>query len=251
MTRPCEATPGADGIEELWAWSPVGARLAYTRVDGEDDKLFVIDPSDGSRTLHLSGGSDRTALEWSPDGTRIAVASEGEGVLEVGVDPGGLWELGDSFEDVIDIDYSPDGTQIMVHDQGRYRIQVMNADGSDLHLLFEGEDACCKTEWSPNGNRIIYQLSIENGTSSPFDSEVWTVAPNDSDRIKVFDSDGCDMGATDDALPVWAPNGTQVAYNACGVWVVSNADGTGEPQPIDELVHRSWAGGGLSGWDLL
>ena len=248
LTRPCEATPGADGLEELWAWSPVGARLAYTRVDGEDDKLFVIDPSDGSRTLHLSGGGDRTALEWSPDGTRIAVASEGEGVLEVGVDPGGLWELEDSFEDVIEIDYSPDGTQIMVHDQGRYRIQVMNADGSDLHLLLEGEDACCETEWSPNGNRILYQLTIYH-SGAPFDSQVWTVSPDGSNRIKVFDSEGC--GDTPDTLPVWAPNGTQVAYNACGSWVVSNADGTGEPQPIDELVHRSWAGGWLSGWDLL
>ena len=207
MTRPCEATPGADGIEELWAWSPVGARLAYARVDGEDDKLFVIDPSDGSRTLHLSGGGDRTALEWSPDGTRIAVASEGEGVLEVGVDPGGLWELGDSFEDVIDIDYSPDGTQIMVHDQGRYRIQVMNADGSDLHLLLEGEDACCETEWSPNGNRILYQLSIENGTSSPFDSEVWTVAPDDSESDQGLRlgrlRHGCDGRCTPGLGPKW------------------------------------------------
>ena len=53
-----------------------------------------------------------------------------------------------------------------------------------------------------------------------------------------------------DALPVWAPDGTQVAYNSCGVWVVANADGTGEAQPIDGLVHRSWDGGRLSGWDL-
>jgi hypothetical protein len=32
--------------------------------------------------------------------------------------------------------------------------------------------------------------------------------------------------------------------------VVANADGTGQRQRIDELVHRNWAGGGLSGWDL-
>lgn len=43
-----------------------------------------------------------------------------------------------------------------------------------------------------------------------------------------------------------APNGTQVAHNACGVWVVANADGTGEAQPIDELMHRSWYRGGLT-----
>ena len=53
-----------------------------------------------------------------------------------------------------------------------------------------------------------------------------------------------------DTAPVWAPNGTQVAYNACGERVVENADGTGEAQPIDELVWRSWYSGGLTGWDL-
>jgi hypothetical protein len=96
-----------------------------------------------------------------------------------------------------------------------------------------------------------------------FDSEVWTVSPDGSNAIKVFDSDGCDMGDmgfVGDALPVWAPNGTQVAYNDCGVWVVANADGTGEAQqmggfaPEDlvvPLLHRSWNGGGLTQWDLV
>jgi hypothetical protein len=50
LTTPCDATPGADAIDEVWAWSPVGARLAYARIDGETDELFVIDPSDGRRT---------------------------------------------------------------------------------------------------------------------------------------------------------------------------------------------------------
>ena len=52
------------------------------------------------------------------------------------------------------------------------------------------------------------------------------------------------------ASSAWAPNGTQVAHNACGVWVVANADGTGEAQPIDELMHRSWYRDRLTVWDL-
>ena len=246
LTAPCQTTPGAHGIQELWAWSPEGARLAYMRLDIPEDRLFVIDPTDGSRILRVSGGGDRTALEWSPDGTRIAVASEGEDILEVEADPGGASQIGHSLEDVVDIDYSPDGTHILVLDQGGRRLQVMNAYlGLAAHPLVEGMDICC-AGWSPNGDRILYQLSAQNGASSS-DSEVWTVAPDGSNAIKIFDSNGCDMGATGGALPVWAPSGTQVAYNACGTWVVSNADGTGEPQPIDELHYRSWAGGGLSG----
>ena len=161
--------------------------------------------------------------------------------------------LADSFEDIIEIAWSPNGRQILVHDQGRYRIQVMNADGSDLHVLLAGEDACCETDWSPDGDRILYMLStgtVREGRLGLFDSEVWTVSPDGSNRTKVFDSDGCDMGRNQMLFPVWAPNGTQVAYNACGDWVVEDADGSGDPQPIDELLWRSWYSGGLSQWDL-
>ena len=126
----------------------------------------------------------------------------------------------------------------------------MNADGSDRHVLLEGEDACCETEWSPRGDRILYMLSVVRPGEPEwglFDSQVWTVSPDGSNRIKVFETEGCD---NQDALPVWSPNGTQVAYIDCGVWMVANADGTGAAQPIDELVWRSWYGGGLSMWDL-
>jgi hypothetical protein len=81
--------------------------------------------------------------------------------------------------------------------------------------------------------RIVGAMSIRFGS--------W------SNPVKVFGSYGCPPA---DTAPVWAPNGTQVAYNACGAWVVENADGTGEAQPIDELVWRSWYSGGLTGWDL-
>ncbi len=270
LTTPCDAQPTSlpqsdSHFEELWTWSPVGARLAYARVDGEMDELFVVDPLDGSQTSLGTVVGQLTELEWSPDGTRIAY-SDGGSVYQVEVDGGKRSLLSDSFDDIIEIAWSPDGSQILVHDQGRYRIQVMNADGSDLHPVLQGEDACCQTEWSPQGDRILYMLSVVR-TGQPqtglFDSEVWTVSPDGSNPIKIFDSNGCNMGVgeviTGDALPVWAPNGTQVGYYACGDWVVANADGTGEAEPIGgfaavdlfvPLMHRSWAGGGLSQGDL-
>lgn len=241
LTKPCDDPPPAvdPGIEELWAWSPVGAKLAYARVDSATDELFVIDPLDGHRTLVGTAESDLTALEWSPDGTNIAYA-DGVSVYEVQVDGGDRSLLGDSFADVVEIKWSPDGRQIMVLDQGRYRLQVMNADGSDLHLLVEGEDACCGPEWSPDGTRIAYLISRRWGSMFEYDTEIWTIEPDGSNRIKIFDSNRCD---TLDAEPVWAPNDSQVAYNACNRWVVANADGTAEANPIDELVYLRWKGG--------
>ena len=253
QTTPCDA-PAPDAVEEVWEWSPVGARLAYARVDGETDELFVIDPSDGGRTSlgtadieprnGLTAASPGWALEWSADGTRIAYAN-GDSVYAVDADGGEPSLLADSFEEIIEIAWSPDGTHILVHDQGRYRLQVMNADGSDLHVLLEGEDACCATAWSPNGDRISYGLSIAQPGERH--SEIWTVSPDGSNPIEVFDSNDC---GSFDTHPVWAPNGTQVAYNACGKWVVGNADGSGEDEPIDQLVWRSWYSGGLTQGDL-
>jgi len=258
LTTPCDDPgSGSDGpVEALWEWSPAHTALAYVRIDGETDELFVIDPSDGTRTSLDTGTMDPTdttqasKLVWSPDGSRIAYA-DGSSVFAIDVDSGDRSLLADSFEDIIDIAWSPDGTEVMIHDQGRYRIQVMNADGSDLHVVLEGEDACCETAWSSNGDRIVYMLSVSK-SGGRFDSQVWTVAPDGSNPIKVFDSASCGgtRPSNTDSLPVWAPNGRQVAYLGCDGWVVENADGTGEVQPIDELVWRSWYGGGLSGGDL-
>ena len=65
LTTPCDAPPAPDAVEEVWEWSPVGARLAYARVDGETDELFVIDPWTavgrpwGRRTSNLGTGLQR------------------------------------------------------------------------------------------------------------------------------------------------------------------------------------------------
>ena len=49
------ATGSTVKIEEMWEWSPVDDQLAYTRIDGEADELFVIDASDGTRTSLATG----------------------------------------------------------------------------------------------------------------------------------------------------------------------------------------------------
>jgi Tol biopolymer transport system component len=264
LTTPCDTPPsGSNGVVgEMWEWSPDGTRIAYAQIDGGTHELFVIDPSDGTRTslgttdIPTNGAAPAAmpgwALEWSPDGTRIA-SMDGGSVSVVDVDGGERSLLADSFVDIVEIAWSPDGAHILIHDQGRYRIQVMDADGSDLHVVLEGEDACCETEWSPDGDRVLYQLSIAQPGDNPdglWHSETWTVSPDGSNPIEIFNSNGCDSGATPDGLPAWSPDGAQVAYIACTVWVVANADGTGEAQPIDELVWRSWRSGGITEADL-
>ena len=254
LTTPCNAPPSRspDPVEELWEWSPAGEQLAYARIDGETDELSVLDPSDGTSTSLVRGNIDSPypvdseSLAWSPDGSRIAYV-DGSSVYAVDME-GGVERslLADSFKHIVHIAWSPDSSQILVQDKGRYRVQVMNADGSDLHVVLEGKDACCETAWSPNGDRIVYMLSVGN---PEWYSQVWTVAPDGSNPIKVADLGSCGTFYVD-ALPVWANDGTRVAYRGCDGWVVEKADGTGDVQPIDQLVWRSWKSGGLTSSDL-
>ena len=72
-----DATRGALGVVARRC----SARLCAGR--RRDDELFVIDPSDGSRTSLGTVDWTRDRLEWSPDGTRIAY-SDGGSVYQVG-----------------------------------------------------------------------------------------------------------------------------------------------------------------------
>jgi Tol biopolymer transport system component len=268
LTTPCDERTRSELVEEVWEWSPVGARLAYARVDGETDELVVIDPADGARTSVATadipatnsgiGTTSGWAMEWSPDGERLAYA-DGSSVSVVDSDGGEPSLLADGFEDVIEIAWSPGGSHLMVHDEARYRIQVMNADGSDLHPVLEDLDPCCDSAaWSPSGDRILTQLSDTDREDNPdqaWHSEVWTVSPDGSDPIELFNSSECGMGglidsSMSDALPAWSPDGSQVGYFACDRWLAESSDGTGEPYEIDRQVWRSWNSSGISGDDL-
>ncbi len=65
------------------AWSPDGARLAYTRGDG-DFEIWVVN-SDGSdaRRLTDNKGVQDESPSWSPDGTALAFTSSRDGNYEI------------------------------------------------------------------------------------------------------------------------------------------------------------------------
>lgn len=248
LTMPCDAStpPPTDQrdyhIEELWDWSPFGSQLAYSRIDGDGDALFLIDPADGRRTLLADASGDFSTIEWSPDGTRIAYA-DGGSIYAVRTDGGPPTMLADSFRNVINIEWSPDGHQILVVQRNR-TLQVMNADGSNLHELERtmGYD-CCQPSWSPDGSRIAYMVAVNDRSQS-----VWTVSPDGSDPVELLDC--C---ASNGDGPIWSPDGTQIAYETDPTpgWRVVITDGAGEPRSIEEPLVKSWAGGSFSGWELV
>jgi Tol biopolymer transport system component len=139
----------------LPSWSPNGERIAYTAYFGDRPYLAVMN-TDGSEQRWLGDVSlirritGTTTQEeqpvWSPDGQKIAFASEDDGdIYAMKVDGSARTRLTDTpGYDHWPPTWSPEGTRIAftIEKPRRTEIYVMNSDGSGLTRLTDdpGED---------------------------------------------------------------------------------------------------------------
>ena len=122
----------------------------------------------------------------------------------------------------------------------------MNADGSNLQLLTEGVAiehilGSPNVVWSPDGSRIAYATI----SGVPEVLQIWNKPLDRSIPVLVFESAPPSQGLA--GGPVWSPDGTRIGFRYSlteeRVWLVANADGTGDAREIDELRYLSWRGG--------
>lgn len=204
-----------NGFGLSYAWSPDGAKIAYTSIralDGSDrgdfsDNVWTMN-ADGTNAAPLTRFTQVNTLfelAWSPDGTRIAFVSAG--ALDGSDTPGNTYNIWVAKTDGSGItpltrltglslnfspQWSPDGTRI-VYGSNRaldgsdaatttYNIWVMNADGSGQKALTTSSTISAiftlgsAVSWSPDSSRIAFDyLRALNDDVPGPTSNIWTV----------------------------------------------------------------------------
>ena len=217
-TRVRRLTGGTD-VEWAPAWSSDGQRIAFN--SGPAGDTYVVN-ADGSGLMRLSSSGGWPS--WSPDGKRIVVVAwepgglpgeqalwpsrvlrivkvDGSGVTEI---PLPAWGGPDTLYYATRARWSPDGRRILVEVDRMFMgdpttsissFLMMNADGSDPHVLMNG----CSAAWSPDGTRLalwgwprvsVTNIDVVDPQSVLNDTEVWRT--------------GCDGGGV--GPEVWSSN---------------------------------------------
>ena len=173
---------------------------------------------------------------WSPDGSRIAFASNREGNREIYVmnaDGSGVTRLTDhpQMGEAWGPSWSPDGSRIALTLCCAYKfpgIYLMNADGSFVTIGdgLGGLAGGRTPSWSPDGSRIAFQSDSYDGNGS-----IYVMNADGSSRVRLTGPPAWDWS------PTWSPDGRRIAFasNRDGnreIYVM-NADGSGVTRLTD------------------
>lgn len=166
------ANPDGSGEQELFTsivpdvgWSPDGDRIVYTACTsfghgscfGYDALTSRSDGSDG-RLLARNADDSELQVDWSPDGSKVAISGF-EDIWTVPADgTGGATPLVTGPGANVAPSWSPDGSRLafMSDRDGNLEIYVANADGTGQTRLTENALPDANPAWSPDGAKIAF-----------------------------------------------------------------------------------------------
>jgi TolB protein len=231
-------TAYGDGVDySLPAWSPDGARIAFTlwtnkggaaqnfRNEDQTSAIWTAAADGSDRRVVFDGATAQSQAwvpAWSPDGQWIGytlspnkpATGAGAGAPEANVAPGAVGP--------------PTST-------AGASIWIVHPDGSgNRRLSPEGVDAVAAT-WSPDGKQIAFLVTAAGGAA---DIHVATVTDTG-----LTDEHAVVADPADDWGPAWSPNGQQLAFTSDRsgneeIWIVPV--GGGAPKKLTDDRAGDW-----------
>jgi len=202
-------------------WSPDGNSLLFTRFrDGYNAgpaDLFVVELGSGNIRMLVSDGSENVNLagsSWSPLTRKIVFSSSREPHDEIYVidDCGGPGDevrmTSRANRAAYEPSFSPDGQWIVFESheldvEGNGVIVRYRLDGAmpSQNLTNPGED-CRQPNWSPAGDRILYQRFDEGQW------DIWTMSIDGTNHRRVT------SGPSDETDASFSPDGQWMVYSS-------------------------------------
>ena len=190
---------------------PNGGRIAFTCTRGDYNQLCMIN-RDGTGLTQLS---DMEASNYypvfTPDGSALLFASNRNGPFDLYLLLFGekqLFQITENVGNVVSPDYSPDGRRIVFANQvgeGPAAVWMVNADGLNPHLVYNGADDIVATAWSPDGERIAYAMSV----GIPQEYEIFTMDTDGKNHLRISQGLAGIGGSID-----WSPDGKNLLVYA-------------------------------------
>lgn len=208
------------------SWGP-GGSLLYTSYQRGNPDLYQYDPRSSTQTRLVHHRGLNLGGKYSPDGSRIALATEDRGSPNIVVtDREGriLRRITDSWALDVSPTWSPDGQQLAFCSDrtGNPQIYVGDVAGGTPRRVTTTGTYNTSPAWSPRGDRIAY-VSRVGGRF-----HVFTVSTDGSDVKQITSGPG------DNEDPSWSPDGRYLVFSSTRTGArklfVSDASGASQVQ---------------------
>jgi TolB protein len=191
--------------------SPDGSRLAFTSFSKGTPRIMMVDTLSGRPlSFYNQEASLNLNVTFTPDGKNIYYSSTASGIAQIyyaTVDGQGFRRV--SFRDALEVEpkVNPKNPNLLlvVMGQSHQQIYQMNADGSNVQRVTNGEGEASNPSWNPDGQHFAFSWTRGYATGA---FNVFVMDFGTHEYVQLTHDEGKNEN------PVWAPDGRHLVFGS-------------------------------------